>query len=52
LDRNIVVFSDTFVACEGINDGKQTYFIFTTSKGNIYLQPTLNPKDNKQIINI
>jgi hypothetical protein len=40
------------VSCEGVNDGKQIYFIFTTSKGYIYLQPVLNPKENKKIIQV
>jgi hypothetical protein len=42
LDRNIVSFSNTFVACDCFDDGNQVYFTFVNSKAETYLVNVLN----------
>jgi hypothetical protein len=51
LNCNIVDFEKGFAGTEGIADGRQVYFIFTTSNGRIITQPVINV-ENRAIIDI
>lgn len=51
LTCNITDFTDGFVGVEGVHDGIQTYFIFVTSKGQLFTVPVSHP-ENKVSFNV
>ena len=49
LHCNIVDFDNSFVAVDGVYDGKQLYFVFLTVKGEIITVPVTNPYNQVHI---
>jgi hypothetical protein len=51
LDKNIVVFENSFVGCDAVNDSKQIYFTFLTANGQIYVVSVDNIQA-KSLVNV